>query len=69
MASTAGNRPPIVVIVLVIVALVVAGLLLAEGAMGVFNWFIQMTVIGIAFVLLGLIGAFLWRRGDFSGST
>ena len=57
---------PIPVIVLALVALVVAGLLIAQGAMAVFNWFIQLAVIGFAFAMIALIGAFLWRRGDFS---
>jgi hypothetical protein len=54
------------VIVLVVAALVVAGLLLAQGAMGVFNALVQLAVIVAAFGMLGLIGLFLWRRGDFS---
>jgi hypothetical protein len=68
MASTARRtRVPFPLIVLVVAALVVVGLLLAQSATSLFRSIVELAILCTAFAAIGLIGLFLWRRGDIRG--
>lgn len=68
MSSTATrSRIPIPVALLVLVALVVVGLLLAQAATGFLLGIVRLSLILGAFVVIGFVGLYLWRRGDLSG--
>lgn len=64
MALAELSRPPIPVLVLVGTALVVVILLLAQFAINFILGLVQLALIGVAFVAIGAIAFYLWRRGD-----
>ncbi|MGF1595612.1 MAG: hypothetical protein ACFCVK_01570 [Acidimicrobiales bacterium] len=68
MALAPLDRPPTPVLALVVVAVVVFVLLLATVAVGVLIDLLGLVLIAVAFAALGLIGLYLWRRGDMGRS-
>ncbi len=67
MASAAEPRIPIPVIVLVGAALIVLILLLSQFVISLIIGVVKLALILVAFAGLGLIGLYLWRRGDMKG--
>jgi hypothetical protein len=54
-------------LVLVLVSLVVVGLLLAQAAVSFFLGILRLVIILVGFACIGLLGIYLWRRGDIRG--
>jgi hypothetical protein len=66
MESALHTRVPLPVVVLVATALTVLGAILAQFVMGLIIGLIKLVLILVAFVGIGLVGLYLWRRGDMS---
>ena len=62
--TTTRTRLPIPLLVLLAAAVVVLLALLYQVATGVFVWIIQISLILSAFVAIGFVGYYLWRKGD-----
>lgn len=68
-SSATHSRIPIPVALLVVVALIVVGLLLAQVVAGLVLGIVRLSLILGAFVAIGFVGLYLWRRGDISGPS
>ena len=66
MESALHTRVPLPVVVLVATALTVLGAILAQFVMGLIIGLIKLVLILVAFVGIGLVALYLWRRGDMS---
>ncbi len=67
MESVDRARVPIPVVGIVVFALIVVGLLLASSAAALVARLIQLAAIAAAFLAIGALGWYLWKRGDISG--